>query len=245
MKLPTNKLISASITAFSFLALLALNCCKDIVFNNPLDPDASVETVKIIKVTSTTLSGKGDICCDGEKFWKTSQYGSLDAFDMESGIIIRSVPAEGGSGVTIFEDSLYLCGGENIIYSLDPLSGEILNRISTADLYPGFLTAGDNPGLLIAYDLRSSGFFEYDPQSGAAALLFQVPGLDIGGIEIYKGGLLVTDLNSESIYYFAKTGSIINVFRSPAGAAAGITVDHRDYVYLLTLDGKLYTITLP
>jgi len=222
---------------------MLLNSCKDIVFNNPLDPEASAEAVQIIKVISTTLSGKGDICFDGEKFWKIESYGALNAFDMESGTIIRTYSVDSGTGVIFFDNELYTCKGENTLISLDPLSGEILNRLSTGDLYPGFLTTDFNS--LIIYDLRSSSFFEYNPKTGASKRLFQVTGLAIGGIEIYGNGILVTDMNSNSIYYFDITGAILNVFRSPAGNVGGITVDSRNYVYLFTLDGKIYKISLP
>ena len=235
--------ISGFIILFNILVIILLGSCKDIIFNNPLDPQATPEAVQIIKVISTSLSGKGDICYDGEKFWKIESYGSLNAFDMESGTIIRTYPVDAGTGVIFFENKLYTCKGDNIIISLDPLSGEILNRISTTDLYPGYLTTDFSS--LIIYDLRSSSFFNYDLKTGTSNRLFQVSGLAIGGIEIYGEGVLVTDMNSDSIYYFALNGTIINVFRSPASGIGGITVDGRDYVYLFTLDGKIYKISLP
>lgn len=243
MKLPKKALISLSTILFSILAVLSLSSCKDVVFNNPLDPDASAEAVQIIKVISTTLSGKGDICFDGEKFWKIESYGSLNAFDMESGTIIRTYSVDSGTGVIFFENKLYICKGENTLIALDPLSGEILNRLSTTDLYPGYLTKDFSS--LIIYDLRSTSFFEYNILNGTSNRLFQVSGLDIGGIEVYREGILVTDKNSDSIYYFALDGTINNVFRSPASGVGGITVDDRDYVYLFTIDGKIHKISLP
>lgn len=243
MKSQKKAFKSVFIILFNIAAFILLNSCKDIVFNNPLDPEASAEAVQIIKVISTTLSGKGDICFDGEKFWKIENYGALNAFDMESGTIIRTYSVDSGTGVIFFDNKLFTCKGENTLISLDPLSGEILNRLSTGDLYPGFLTTDFNS--LIAYDLRSSGFFEYNLETGESNRLFQVTGLAIGGIEIYGTGILVTDMNSDSIYYFDMSGAIISVFRSPAAGVAGITVDSRNYVYLFTLDGKIYKIALP
>lgn len=236
-------LISVSIIVFSIFAVLLPVSCKDVIFNNPLDPEASAEAVQIIKVITTPLTGKGDICFDGEKFWKIESYGSLNAFDMESGVIIRNYLVDSGTGVVFFDHKLFICRGENILITVDPLSGEILNRVSTADLYPAYLTT-DNISLIM-FDARSSNFFRYDPATGTPTRLFQVSGLNIGGIEIYGDGILVTDMNSDSIYYFSMTGAINKVFRSPAGSVGGITVDGRNYVYLFTLDGKIYTISLP
>ncbi|MFC2155481.1 hypothetical protein ACFLRB_03190 [Acidobacteriota bacterium] len=243
MTLPKKTFPSVFIILFNILALFLLNSCKDIIFNNPLDPEASAEAVQIINVITTSLGGKGDICFDGEKFWKIESYGNLNTFDIESGTIIRNYSVDSGTGVIFFDNKLYTCSGENILISLDPLSGEILNHLSTTDLYPGFLTTDFNS--LIIYDQRSSSFFEYDIKSGSSNRLFQVSGLAIGGIEIYGEGILVTDMNSDSIYYFAINGTIINVFRSPASDIGGITVDSRNYVYLFTLDGKIYKISLP
>ncbi len=237
----TFRLVSTIL--FNFTALLFWASCKDIIFNNPLDPDASVEAVKIIKTMSTSLGGKGDICFDGEKFWKIDSSGNLSAFDIESGIIIRDLSAVPGTGLTFFKGKLYLCQGENILYVLDSLSGDILDRLSTTGLYPAYLTASSES--LILFDQRSSGFFDYDPDSGTSHRLFQVSGITIGGIELYQDGLLVTDMNTDLIYHFSLSGAVFNVFRSPASGVGGITVDSLDYIYLLTLDGKVYKISLP
>ena len=109
MTLPKKTFPSVFIILFNTLAFLLLNSCKDIVFNNPLDPDASAEAVQIIKVITTSLSGKGDICFDGEKFWKIENYGSLNAFDMESGTIIRTFTSY---HVTAPSTSSSMCRGQ-------------------------------------------------------------------------------------------------------------------------------------
>lgn len=243
MKSAKILLISVSIIIFSSIAIL--DSCKDIAFNNPLDPNASKEVVQVIKVIETTLSGKGDLGFDGEKLWKTGSSGTLYALDIESGSIIRSYFVTPGSGVTFFDEHIYLCSGngENILYVIDPLSGDILNRLSTTGIYPGFLAAyGDR---LIIYDVRSSGIFEYDQDSGNGTRLFDLSGMNIGGIGIYKDTLLISDTNTDTIYRFTMTGDVTSVFTSPAAGIGGLTVDAGDYVYLFTLDGKIYKVTLP
>lgn len=240
MKSAKTVLISVSIIYFSLFY-----SCKDIAFNNPLDPNASKEVLKIIRVIETSLAGRGDIDFDGEKFWKTDTFGNLYAFERESGVVIRSFSTVPGTGVSFFRDELYLCNGEgeNILYVIDPLSGDILNRISTSDIYPGFLTVFNNQ--LIIYDVRSAGIFQYDPETGDAVRLFEFSGMNIGGIGMYKDGLLISDMNTDSIYRFSLRGEIIDAFSSPAAGIGGLAVDSSDYIYLFMMDGNIYKVSLP
>jgi hypothetical protein len=105
------------------------------------------------------------------------------------------------------------------------------------------MTASEN--LLILYDVRSAGIFQYDLDSGEAIRLFAVPGINIGGLAFYKGGLLISDKNSDSLYHFTLGGAVLHIFSSPASGIGGLAVDTSDYVYLFTLDGKLYKVSLP
>ncbi|MCP4147321.1 MAG: hypothetical protein GY757_06175, partial [bacterium] len=157
--------------------------------------------VQIIRVIESTLSGRGDLCFDGEKLWK-SGYSILYAVDMETGTVIRSHTTVPGSGVAFFEDRLYLSGegSENILHVIDPLSGDLLNKVSTTGIYPGYLAASDD-GLLI-YDTRSAGIFHYQPETGESRRLFEASGINIGGIASYKGGLLISDANTDTVYNF-------------------------------------------
>lgn len=242
VKLAKTTLILVFITLFSILISIS---CKDIVFNNPLDPNASKESVKVIRVIETAVAGTGDIDFDSEKFWKSSPSAELIAFDRESGQIIRSFYTTPATGIAFFQDKIYLGHGEqeNILYVLDPLSGDVLDKLSTSDLYPGFLTVfGDR---LVVYDLRSSGLFEYDPESGDSLRLFELSGLKIGGIAAYKEGLLISDRNTDVIYRVALDGSINEVYTSPVSGIGGIAVDNENYVYLFMLDGKIYKVSLP
>lgn len=242
MKLAKTASIWVFITLFSLLLSVS---CKDILFNNPLDPNASKEAVKVIRVIETAVGGTGDIAFDGEKFWKASPSAELIAFDRESGLVIRSFYATPATGAAFFQDKIYLGNGqqENILYVLDPLSGDILDRISTSDLYPGFLTTVG--GQLVIYDMRSSGLFQYDPETGDSFRLFELSGLKIGGIAAYKEGLLISDRNTDVIYRVALGGTVNEVYTSPSSGIGGIAVDNDFYVYLFMLDGKIYKVSLP
>lgn len=223
------------------------NSCQDISFNNPLDPHASKEVLKIIRVIDTPFGGRGDAAFDGEKFWKINPYGDLTALDRESATMIRSFSIVPGTGVSFFRNAIYICSGqlENILYKVDPLSGDILDRHSTRDIYPGHLAASTIEDRLIIYDVRSAGIFSYDPETGDATRLFAIAGISVGGIETYKGGLLVTDMNSDAIYLFAMNGAVMDVFLSPAPGIGGVAVDNSEYIYLFMMDGKIYKVSLP
>lgn len=240
MKWVKTVLISVFIIFFNFFY-----SCKDIVFNNPLDPNASKDVLTIIRVIETTLAGRGDLSFDGEKIWKIDLSGNLAAVDRESGIMIRSFSTDPGTGVSFFRDKIYVCNGEgeNVLVSVDPLSGDILNRVSTREIHAAFLTAVNDR--LLVYDMRSSGIFEYDPETGDSTRLFEISGLNIGGIAAYKDSLLISDMNTDTIYRFTLSGDVISVFSSPASGVGGITVDAGDYVYLFMLDGKIYKVSLP
>jgi len=235
VKLKTIVLVLVCIFLFS--------TCKDVIFNNPLDPDASRELLKIIKNISTDLSGEGDITNDGEKLWKINSVGGVYAFDIESGVIIRSISGITGTGICLVEDRLFICDGSNILYSYDSLSGDLLDQISTTDIYPAFLSSFN--GLIFLFDLRSSSFFQYDPITGSSEQLFQVTGFEVGGVEIFREGILFSDRNTNTIYYYSMEGEMINMYLSPATSTQGLTVDSSDYIYLLTLDGQLYKVSLP
>lgn len=230
-------------TALLLGFIILSSACKDVIFNNPLDPDASKEALRLIQVFSTAVSGRGDLAFDGEKIWKISEQGTLFALDMESGITIRSIPFISGSGLAFLQDTFYICDGSNVMQTLDPLSGDLLNQVSTVDLYPLYIAVLDDE--LILYDQRSSGFLIFNPGTGERERIFQVSGLSPGGIETFRGGILLTDVNTDSIYHFSLAGDVISVYRSPAAGITGITVDDRDYIYLFTLDGQVYKVTLP
>lgn len=232
-----------AIILFVWAFFIFFESCKDIIFNNPLDPDASIETPMVVKIVSTNLIGEGDLAYDGEKFWKISTAGGLYAVDVESGIIIRSLSVRPGTGVAILKDKIYACFGENILYSYDPLSGDLIDQISTLELYPTFLSTLDDR--LLLYDQRSNTFYRYEPETGSQEQLFHISGVDIGGIESYAGGVLFVDKKSNSIYYYSLDGGLINVYLSPAAGTVAISTDNGSYIFLLTLDGQLYKVSLP
>jgi len=214
-----------------------------VVFNNPLDPDASRESLKIQRIFSTSLSGPGDICFDGEKIWKTGSPDRLDAFDMESGVSIRSFQVDPASGVAFLDRRLYLSRGDNMIHIQDPLSGTLISRITTSDIHPLLVTARETDILL--FDHRSDSVFTYSPETRKAERLFQVSGLSPGGMEFFEGTILITDTASDTIYRLTPDGDIIDVYRSPTSGVAGICADDRGYIYLMGLDGQVTKVSLP
>jgi len=228
---------------FGLTAASIFNGCRDVVFNNPLDPDASRTNLTIQRVFSTFLSGPGDICFDGEKIWKAGAGGSISAFDTESGTTIRSFVLTPATGIAFLDRRLYLCGEKNEIDVFDPMSGILITRISTSRIYPRLLAAREND--LLLFDSRSESIFSLNPESGEITRLFQLSGLAAGGMEFFEGSLLITDSAGDTLYRFTPGGDVIDVFRSPLGGITGVSKDDRGYVYLMGLDGQVAKVTLP
>ena len=219
------------------------NGCRDVVFNNPLDPDASRANLTIQRVFATSLSGPGDICFDGEKIWKTESGGRTTAFDMESGTIIRSFQLDPATGPGFLDRLLYLSGEDNQVRVYDPLSGALINRISTSEVYPRLLAARETD--LLLFDSRSENLFSLNPETLELRRLFQLSGLVTGGMEWFEGSLLITDSASDTLFRLTAEGDVMDVYRSPLAGVTGICKDDRGYIYLMGLDGQVAKVTLP
>jgi len=223
--------------------IFASNFCKDIVFNNPLDPDFSKEDLKIIKEIRTSLSGAGDICYDGEKLWKVDKYGRVTAIDILSGLSIREITGYSGTGIAYLNGSIFISSGDNYLVSLDALSGEFEENILTKEIYFSYIASMN--GFLVGFDSRSSEFLEFDPETGNVRVLFKLSGFTIGGISEFNNLILVTEKITNSVYLFDTRGNISDIYNSPIGNIEGITVDENLYIYLFSLNGEIYKVSIP
>jgi len=214
VKLKIIVLILVSITIF--------NSCRDISFNNPLDPNASKEAAKLIKIIDTTVSGIGDIDYKEGKIWKTTLSGTY-MIDVESGTIIRSISGKSGIGIALFEGKLYVCNSDNNIQVYDSLSGELVKQILTSNIYPQYCCFLEEK--LIVFDSSSKS-------------------IALSGLCTYNGGLLVANDQTDSIYSFSMGGEILKVFRSPATDIVGITSDD-NIIYISNINGQIYKVSLP
>lgn len=222
---------------------LAFSGCRDVIFDNPFDPNASRIEVKILKIMDTRLSGNGDLCFDGEKLWFASEGGTLYAVDPDSGIITRELYVGGTpSGITFFEGRLYVGILECSILVLDPLSGDILVEFPMGEKIPAFLTNFGEK--LIVYDTRSSSVFEFDPDTGVFSFMFKITGFQVSGIEEWLGNIVIVERANLSIYIFRPSGEIEKTYASPTNFPGGIARDNLDNFYLFSTDGKLYKLSL-
>jgi len=231
------------ITVLVLVSIINFNSCRDISFNNPLDPNASKESAKLIKIIDTSVSGKGDIDYDSGKIWKVSEYGSVFLLDIESGMIIRTLNVSAGSGIAQKDGKVYICKEENSIKIFDSLSEELLKQVLTADIYPEFCTFVDEN--FIVFDTKSNSIFSVNSVNGASQRLFELSGVTVSGISAYKGGLLIADNVTDTIYSYSISGDILNVYRSPANDIVGITEDDNGYIYIYNNDGQIYKVSLP
>ncbi len=225
-----------------FVLILAFSGCRDVIFDNPLDPNVSRLEVKIMKIMDTKLSGNGDLCFDGEKLWFASQDGTLYALDNESGQVLREIPVGGNtSGVTFFEGLLYASLAEGRILLVDPLSGEVVNERPLRDKLPLFITNDGNR--LIIYDSRSQGIYYYN-DDGSFEEILKIPGFQPSGIEYWNDRIVIVERGNLSIYLFKLDGQVDKVYSSPTNYPGGITRDSTGYFYLFSTDGKIYKLSL-
>ena len=229
---------------FIFVLLTVFSGCRDVIFDNPFDPNVSRVEVKIIKIIDTTLSGNGGLCFDGEKIWLASENGIIYALDIDSGVILREIHVGGTpTGITFFKGLLYISlGQEGTILLVDPLSGDILNEIPLGDRLPYLLT---NDGvLLILYDAKSQSIYSFDEQTGNLGFMFKITGFQPSGLEIWNGNLVLVERKNLSIYVFSTAGDILKNYSSPTNYPGGITRDNQNNFYLFSTDGKIYKISL-
>jgi outer membrane protein assembly factor BamB len=225
--------------------IFIFNSCKDVIFNNPLDPDASKEDLRIIKTISTKLIGAGDISYDGEKIWKADISGIISSFETISGSILKTLYASSSTGIAFHNDTLYIVNrNTNTIKCFDPLSGQLNQSIITGNFYFQFLASYQDE--LIAFDSRSSNIVRFNPKTGKSLNLFQLSGMSLGGLAIYQNKIIFSEQNSNSVYFLSLSGEVLNVYNSPVQGMSGITADSQNaFIYIFTIDGKLHKVTVP
>ncbi len=228
---------------FLSVFIIIFSNCKDIIFNNPLDPNGEKGVLIIIKILNTNSMGEGDLAFDGEKIWRTAENGRLIAFDRETGERIREIPSAYASGIAFSGNYLYLASETNYLTMINPLSGDIVQNFLTGELYFKFIANSESR--IIGYDTKSSYFFTFEPETGEFEKLFRLTGFSMGGISLYKGNIILTEKNSSSIFLFDLSGNVLSVYSAPANEISGITVDENFYVYILSSDGKIYKVSLP
>ena len=223
--------------------IISFNSCKDIIFNNPLDPNASKGVMKTVKIITTPFSGDGDICYDGEKLWKISPFGKLVAIDLESGTKIREITGYGGYGIIYNKDNLYLASGYDYLTVLNALSGDLEQNLLTSNIYFKFLTVRTDK--IIGFDTKSSYFIELNLENYTTKELFLLSGFNIGGIAMYGDDIIITERDSNSVYVFNMSGKVKDVYSAPFTNVCGVAVDNSYNIYLSALDGKVYKVILP
>ncbi len=224
--------------------LILFSGCKDVIFDNPFDPEVSKLQVKVLKVVNTEIRGNGDLCFDGEKLWFSSSDGSLYAVEPESGVVLREVPIGGmPTGITFFQGLLYVSfGDEGDLVTVDPLSETIINEMPIGERLPYLIT--NDGSLLIIYDRRTEALYTFDTETGQFQFLFKITGFNPSGMEYVNGNLVIVERNNLSIYVFSLNGDILKNYNSPTSYPGGIAYDPSGYFYLLSTDGKIYKILL-
>lgn len=232
-------------TVWFFLLAVLFSGCGDVVFDNPLDPNASRDELRLLRSVGTPAVGEGDIDHDGEKIWKADPSGTLLAVEPLSGTVLRSLNAGRFSGLAWLDGELLVCHAQsNLLRSFDPLSGSLVRTIGTGAYFFRLIAAQGR--VLIGYDERSGHLVRFDPETGAGQMLFKPGGLNPGGLTVLGDRLLLSEINSQSVFVYDGTGQILAVYRSPVQNIRGICVDPRSQaLYLCTLNGTLSQVQLP
>jgi hypothetical protein len=232
-------------TVWFFLLPVLFNACGDVVYNNPLDPDASRDELRLLRSVPAPVGGGGDMAHDGEKIWKADPAGSLTAIEPLSGTALRTLSPGACSGVAWYQAQLWLCQGQsNLLRIYDPLSGSLVKTVSTGAYFFRYVTV--HGSRLIGWDERSGHLVRFDPESGQGEVLFRPGGLVPGGLAVHEDWLLLAEVNSQSVFLFDWSGQVLAVYRSPVQGLSGICVDPRSgTIYLCTLHGTLCQVALP
>ena len=183
--------------------IIFFSSCKDIIFNNPLDPNASKGVLKTVKIITTNVTGDGDLCYDGEKLWKISPFGRLVALDIDSGAKIREFSGFGGDGADYYNEKIYISSGYDYLTLVNVLSGDLEQNLLTSNTYFKFIAFKD--GKIIGFDTKSSYFIEFNLETYEKKKLFRLTGFNIGGISVYGDDLIITEKDSDSVYLFEQT----------------------------------------
>ncbi len=226
-----------------FVCLLTFSC-RDVIFNNPLDPNASRPEVFVIKTMEVEVKGEGGLAFDGEKLWKGIESGQTYALETEAGQILKSFSLPPGlKGLAFYEGKFYISyPQERTIRVVDALSGVVIDRIIMKTASPGYLAVFE--GKIVFFDESTGSFMEYDFGEKEVRKLFSAQGFEVAGVDCYQGKIMVAERASLVLYLFETDGRIFASYSLPTASPSGITVDESDFIYIFSKDGKIYKASL-
>ncbi len=235
--------MSSWVKVFIVLGLVTVfsQACRNVIFDNPLDPNASRPELLVVKVVDTEIRGKGGMCWDGEKLWKVAE-GSLFALEPESGSVLKSFPLGNGAvGVAFLNQSLYVAYQDGHIDVVDPVSGTVLDRFSLGEVRPSYIASSQDR--LFVFDELSKGLIALTLPGGMQPL-FSLSGFECGGLEGMDGKLAFVEAASLVLYLFEENGRVHSSYDIPPAEPSGLAWDGA-FLYLFSVDGRLYRLSLP
>ncbi len=228
--------------AFVALALIIIfnQACRNVIFDNPLDPNASRPELLVVKVVDTQIRGKGGMCWDGEKLWKVGE-GGIFALEPESGQVLKSFPlGDGAVGVAFFNQNLYVAYQDGQIEVVDPVSGTELDRFSLGEVRPSYIASSKEK--LFVFDELSKSLIVLTLPGGMQPL-FSLSGFECGGLEEMDGKIAFVEAASLVLYLFEEDGRIQSSYDIPPVEPSGLAWDGA-FLYLFSIDGRLYRLSL-
>ena len=200
----------------------------------------SLETVIKIRAPETRLKFirlpqikiPGDLAWDGEHLWITDLSGwtTIHQIDPYEGIIRRSFRAPSkGYGLTSDGENLYFCGYPDVIYKLDPETGQVIYSINEME-FSAYGLAWDGEKLL-GSDCNYNRIYQFSSISGVTYESMDSPGdLSIG--LCWDGKYIYTvDNETKTIYQIDLTSKQV-ISSKHLGAVSHITgIVHDGYTF--------------
>lgn len=191
---------------------------------------------------STTDYSYGLAIADGVLWMANRTSGQLLTIDPADGSILSTFPVSSKlTGVTFDGEFIWTCSEfADVLFRVDPTSGEILGRLNAPGSRPAGL-AWDGEALWCV-DRDLDAIFRIDPKDGT--VLEQLPHITTAedavfntprsprGLMWYEGSLYLIDSVRRRIYQIDPgTGNVVSQISTPTGYPRGITTDGDRFWY--------------
>ncbi|MFC2161659.1 hypothetical protein ACFLRX_08420, partial [Acidobacteriota bacterium] len=159
-----------------------------------------------------------------------------------SGALVRALssPLPTTTGIAYDGQDLWVCSETSVdVYKINIFNGDIQKRLY---LQRGAFTAIEF-GLdsLWLADALTNEILRIDPETAEVTASFPNPGTFVSGIAFDGVNLLLSDLNTLTIYQVATDGTVLRVFLSPGQSPQGLAHDG-NFLWSVDGDQKIYQL---
>ena len=202
--------------------LSLLNCCQDRIFDNPFDPDPSIEGYEIISIISTADLLPVDLTFSGDSIWLVDSFSRILSLDYNSGNIIRELffprPVN-GIGYDGTDHWLNIKESTEIV-KVNIVNGEVIKILNLG--VGQYLVMDCSASSIYLADRLSNAIIEIDTETGEVLNSIQSPVFSIDGLCFDRVHLWLLDNTTTRIYRLDLTGEILNVYQAPEQNPVGL-----------------------